>query len=252
MIRVSLMYRAASVRSNGSDQVGKAAMTSEKAAQTALNELDCPHPLEEIKGRFMENARVALGQLPAQCFDSVERVATALAASNHNGEIPTGYGATCVRHFAKRSGQLERALNGSVESRFGLIEAASAASIAGRWGLSVRVTPASYKECLGDVAELGGASTYEATRWRSTVKYLLDRPRPAIAILRQVACTLVWCGYFAPAEHERRVSSALSDAWIARRFFRMDRAPFVRYRTDALHWLPHIRDMVVQRTEEGT
>jgi hypothetical protein len=223
-----------------------------KATQKALDELDWPCAASEISSRFMQKVRAALGALPGLCFDSVERVATALATNNHKAEIPTGYGAACVRHFSKRNGQLETVLRGSVESRFALIEVSSLASIAGQWGASPpRVTSASHKECLSQVARLPCAHAGESERWRAVIQFLRDREDAGPGFLRNIACALVWCGYFSPVERESGVSSAASDAWIAQHFFGIPRASFVRSRIEVLHWLPQLREIMVQSSTGG-
>jgi hypothetical protein len=224
-----------------------------KATQRALDELDWPCAAGEIHGRFMLKARTALGGLPEPCFDSVERVATALAANHRNAEIPTGYGAACVRHFSKRNEQLGSRFRVSEEIRFALIEISSLASIAGQWAgtLQPRVTQASYKECLRHVAQLAVAKDTAAAQWHAVIRFVLEDPSSAPGYFQTIACALVWCGYFAPAQPGDSRSSVATDVRLAEHFFQLDRAVFVRKRSDALHLLRILRQMYVQSTAGG-
>lgn len=160
-----------------------------KATQTALDELDWPYTVNEINHRFIPNARVALGHLPCACFDSIARVATALAKNDSNSEIPMGYGSACVRHFYKRNEQLDGVLGVSVERRFALIELTSLASIAGRWAHSSepRVTGASHKECLRHVAQVAESTCIEREQWRTVIAFLLESPSSTPIFFRNVA-----------------------------------------------------------------
>ena len=219
-----------------------------KATQTALDELDWPCTLNEINERFIPNARVALGHLPYACFDSVARVATALAKSDGNGEIPVGYGAACVRHFSKRNEQLDGVLGVSVEQRFALIELTALASIAGRWAHSLepRVTGASHKECVRQVAQVAESPYIEREQWRTVVAFLLESPSSTPIFFRNVAYALVWCGLFSPARSEGSTSTAVTDEQLAQQLFRADRAAFVRFRQEALRWLPKLLEISIQ------
>jgi hypothetical protein len=219
-----------------------------KATQTALDELDWPCTVNEINDRFIPNARIALGHLPCACFASIARVATALAKSDSNGEIPMGYGAACVRHFYKRNEQLDGVLGVSVERRFALIELTSLASIAGRWARSseLRVTGASHKECLRQAAQVVESTCIEREQWRSVIDFLLESPSSTPIIFRNVAYALVWCGLFSPARPEGSASTAVTDEQLAQQLFRADRAAFVRFRQEALRWLPKLLEFSIQ------
>jgi hypothetical protein len=219
-----------------------------KATQTALDKLDWPCNVSEIDDRFMPNARVALGHLPGPCFDSIARVATSLARSDSNGEIPTGYGAACVRHFYKRSEQLDSVLKVSIERRFALIELTSLASIAGRWAHSPgpRITQASHKECLRHVGQVAETTHIEREQWRAVIAFLLESPSSTPIVFRNVAYALVWCGLFSPARSEESASTAVTDEQLAQQLFRADRAGFVRFRQEALRWLPKLLEISIQ------
>src|SRR5262245_31187551 len=113
-----------------------------------------------IEHQFMPKARAALdglrGRVPDGCLASIQHVVFALA--KETGELPTGYGSACLRHFDKRSEHIENALGNfstSVENRFALIELATLGSIAGQWTYPARqwVTRDSHKACLRDVAQ---------------------------------------------------------------------------------------------------
>jgi hypothetical protein len=224
-----------------------------KATQTALDELDWPCAASEINARFMRNARVALGELPGACFDSIARVAPALASSDSNSEIPTGYGAACVRHFHKRSEQLESVLRVSIEHRFALIELTALAGLAGRWGDSSapRVTQASHKECLKHVAQITETSHVAREQWRAVITFLLQSPSSTPTVFRNVSYALVWCGLFSPAKFEEGASAVATDEQLALQLFRADRAGFVRSRLEALRWLPKLLEISIQPREGG-
>src|SRR5689334_22701491 len=93
-----------------------------KTTQMALDELDGPCAADEISGPFMRRVRVAMGGLPAACFASIERVATAVSRGTADSTLPIGYGASCVRHFSRRTEQLTGIVRLSIERRFALIE----------------------------------------------------------------------------------------------------------------------------------
>lgn len=224
-----------------------------KATQTALDRLDWPCTAGEINDHFIPNARVALGHLPGPCFDSIARVATLLAEIDGNGEIPTGYGAACVRHFCKRSEQLDGMLKVSIEHRFALIELTSLASIASRWSHSSgpRVTQASHKECLRQVARVGKTTHIEREQWRAVIAFLLESPSSTPIVFRNVAYALVWCGLFSPASSEESVSITMTDEQLAHQLFHADRAGFVRFRQEALRWLPKLLEISIQPSMGG-
>lgn len=203
--------------------------------RTALKELDWPCPADEIEGPFMRRVAVVLGGSPPPCLGSIARVASAIAHSNADRTIPRGYGGACVRHFIRRSEQLETILRVSIESRFALIELTSLASIAGQWTewRQPRVSVASHRECLSDVVQLANEPCLERERWRAVVAVLLDSPSSSAIVLRNVAQALVWCGYFSP-------DRSATDEQLAMQVFREDRATFVRSRLEALRWLPKL------------
>lgn len=218
-----------------------------KKTQTAFDELDWSYTAGEIKDRFVRAARGALGHLPGPCFDSIARVAVALAETDHNREIPTGYGAACVRHFTRRSEQLEPILKVTIERRYALIELTTLASIAGRWASLTRprVTLASYRECVLEVTGLADATHPEREQWRAVFAFLLTSPCLTPAVLRNVAYALVWCGYFSP---ER---SVVTDEALARQVFRAGREPFVRFRQEALRLASLLLELSSQQSPGG-
>ena len=204
-----------------------------KSTQTALDELDRPCAIEEIHDWLIPRARIALGDLPLLCFDSVERVVLALAENGSNGELPMGCGSACVRHFGKRSEQLQRISNRgvSVEHRFSFIEITAIAGIAHRWAETQRPRAAqsSYREYLRQVAQSMAVSA-ERERWRNVIEFVLDSPSSTPIIMRNVAYALVWCGYFSS-------ETFATDEQLAERFFNEDRAEFNRFRQDGLRLL---------------
>jgi hypothetical protein len=216
-----------------------------KTTQTALDELDRPCPAASIEGLFMPNARIVLGHIPGPCYESIARVAFALARGN--GEIPTGYGAACVRHFSKRSKQLEPILHVSIERRFELIELAVLAGIEGRWTdpSVLHKTSASHKECVRLVAQLPSTSGADAERWRPVIGFLLTSPQSNATTHRNLAYALVWCGYFAPHELDS------TDERLAWDFFGAKREEFVRARQEALRWLPQLLEFSQQTPTGG-
>lgn len=218
-----------------------------KTTQTALDELDRPCPAASIEGLFMPNARIVLGHIPGPCYDSIARVALALARGN-GGEIPTGFGAACVRHFSKRSKQLEPILHVSIECRFELIELAVLAGIQGRWTdpSVLHKTPASHKDCVRLVAQPPSTSGADAERWRPVIGFLLASPKSNATTLRNLAYALVWCGYFAPQEFD------LTDERLARHFFGAKREEFVRARQEALRWLSQLLEFSQQTPTGGS
>lgn len=184
----------------------------------------------------MPNVYAALGTLPRACGDSVEHVAVALAESTSNREIPTGYGATLVRHFRRRSKQLESIVGLQAEYRFALIELTLLASISGGWEGSSRqcVTVAGHREYVRQVAQVTRTTHIEREQWRRVIALLLDSPDTSSILLRRLARALVWCGYFSTD------MSAMSDEHIAQHFFGVDRTEFAHHRQEALRWLPAI------------
>ena len=204
-----------------------------KATQTALDEMDRSCSGDEIHECFIPKARIVLGNLPCSCIDSVARVAVELAKNDSNGKIPTGYGSCCVRHFGKRSEQLERVSNKiSIEHRFALIGLTSSASIHNRWTDSrqPRVAPAIHREYLRQVAQLADVSHREREQWRLIIEFVLDSLNSTPIIIRNVAYALVWCGYFSPDRF-------VTDEQLAEQFFADDRAEFNRFRQEGLRLL---------------
>jgi hypothetical protein len=206
-----------------------------KRQQRALDALDCPCRAGEIDSHFMPNVRVVFGHLPEPCFDSVATVAAALAGRHGDGEIPTGHGAACVRHFNRRNEQLGSIL--SVESRFALLGLASLANIAGGWACSPapRLTQALHKECLGHAVMRAETTHVEQEHWRKVVAFLLASRDSTPIIIRKVAYALTWCGYFSP-------DGAVTDDYLAQRFFGVHRERFIRFRQEALALLAMLRE----------
>jgi hypothetical protein len=198
-----------------------------KAQRAALDRLDRPCRSEKVRSQFMPDASIALGEFPPTCFDSVESVAVALAESSR-GEIPTGVGGACVLHFMRRSDQLNQGPKVSVERAFALLELTLLASIAGGWARSLqpRVTLASQKECIRHVTQFPG-SHVARDQWRNVIAFVLDSPSATPLVLRNMACALIWCGYFSP-------DADATDEHLAAQCFKADRALFVRFRLDAL------------------
>jgi hypothetical protein len=192
---------------------------------------------------FIPTARIALGDLPSLCFDSVEHVILALARSEGNGHLPTGYGAACVRHFGKRSEQLERISNRGVpvEYRFALIELTSITSIVNRWSAprASRTAQASYKEYLRQTAQLEQIPPMQSEQWRRVLEFVLDSINCTPIILRNIAYALVWCGYFSP-------DKLVTDEQLAEEFFSEDRAEFNRFRQDGLRLLSMLLEFSIQ------
>ena len=218
-----------------------------KATQRALDELDRSCSADDIHDWFIPRAREVLGNLPCLCFDSLERVVLALAKSQGNDELPTGYGSPCVRHFDKRSEQLGRISNKiSMEHRFALIELTSLASIANRWSDSrqPRVAQASHKGYLRHTTEPEDTFQVTTEQWRAVLKFVLNDECSTPAIFRNVAYALVWCGYFSP-------DSFATDEQLAGQFFGEDRAEFNRFRQDGLRLLTMLLKLSIHSSVGG-
>lgn len=216
-----------------------------KTTQTALDELDKPCPVSSIDEHFMPRAQIVLGRISGACYDSIAHVALALAGGK--GEIPTGNGAACVRHFSKRSKQLKQAAQIPVDQRFALIELAMLAGISGRWTepAPIRRTLAKYKEVSGVVATLNDTHGANLEHWRRLVKFHWDSPRTSASTFRNIAYALVWCGYFAP--HEREIT----DKRLATEWFGTKREEFVNKRVEALRTLANLLEFSQQNLPGG-
>lgn len=203
-----------------------------KSRQTAFDELDRPCAVADIESRFVPNVRVALGGVSDACCASIARTATALAENHGRREIPTGHGAALVRHFKKRSRQLEP-IKHPVECCFALVELAVLGGISGGWAdsrLSL-TTVKSYKTCIQQVAQQRPTEQVEREQWRRVVEIMLNSPDYTADVLRNLACALVWCGYVSPDQ------SPATDDHLGQ-LFGAKREEFVRFRQEALRWLP--------------
>jgi hypothetical protein len=204
-----------------------------KATQTMLDVLDRSYAAADIESVFMPNVRKVLDPLPEACGHSIAHAAQVFAESNRRREIPEGYGRPFVRHFSKRSVQLESIVGLSIEYRFALIELTLMANIASRWtDSSVRRvnSAASHKEYVRQVAQAAPAVRIEPEQWRRVVTFLLASSSSSVYVIRNLAYALVWCGYFSPD------GSRTTDKHVAQQLF-VDRAEFVRFRQEALRLL---------------
>jgi len=204
-----------------------------KAKQTAFDELDRPCAASEIKTKFMPHVREALEALPDASFGSVERAAVALAESQ-GGEIPAGHGAALVHHFCRRHKLLED-FKVPVEYKFALIELALLAGIANRWIDSslTLTTSASYQRCIRQAVQLPESPHIEREQLRSVLAVALDSEDSTVKVFRSIASALVWCGYFSADR------SMMTDEDIAQ-LFSEDRPSFIKFRQEALRWLPKL------------
>jgi hypothetical protein len=221
-----------------------------KMTQTALDHLDRPYAVRDIGQHFMPQARTALdglhGGLPEICVASVERVVIEQARAS--GTLPMGYGSCCVRHFAKRVEQLEGVVGRislSIESRFALIEVALLAGITGRWNEPprLRTTAGSQRCCLEDAARLPTTAYVEQERWRAVIVFILGSTSTTATLIRNIACALVWCGCVSPLQ-------CMTDEQLAGQF-RLDRAAFVRGRTEALRLLCMLLELSGRPSAKG-
>jgi hypothetical protein len=219
-----------------------------KTTQTALDELDRSCSADEIHDWLIPRARIALGDLPGSCFDSVEQVLLALANSESDGQLPAGYGSACVRHFGKRSGQLQRISNRGigVEYRFALIELTSLANVANHWSDSQRprTAQASYKEYLRQTSQVVQTTYVERRQWRQVIDFVLESMSSTPVIIRNIAYALAWCGYFSP-------DGCVTDEQLAVQFFGEDRAEFNRFRQDGLRLLTMLLEFSIRPSTEG-
>lgn len=203
-----------------------------KSKQTAFDELDRPCAVADIESRFVPHVRAALGDVSGACCASIARTATVLAENHDRGEIPTGHGAALVRHFKKRSRQLEP-IKHPLEYCFALVELAVLGSISGGWAdshLSL-TTMKSHRTCIQQVAQQRPTKPVEREQWRRVVETMLNSPDHTADVFRNLACALVWCGYVSPDQ------SPATDDYLGL-FFGAKREEFVRFRQEALRWLP--------------
>lgn len=180
----------------------------------------------------MPAARMALGHLPDACRASISRAAIALAESHDGREIPAGYGAALVRHFGKRSQQLD-AIKQPIECRFGLVELAVLGGISGRWanGGLLLTTVKSHRTCILQAVQQPAIEQVDRERWRRVLEVMLTSLDSTADVLRNLACALVWCGYVSMDP------SPATDEHIGQ-IFDADRTEAVRFRQEALRWLP--------------
>ena len=217
-----------------------------KAAETALDELDRPCAATDIAHSFMPHVRTALGTLPYACCESVAQAAVALAESHNDRAIPAGYGRAFVRHFRKRSEQLESIATLRVEHRFALIELTLLATIASGWvgsSLPRLYCAANHKEYVRHVALAGQATQarrVELVQWQRVVSFLLNSPNCSLFVIRNLAYAFVWCGYFSPDK------SRMTDKHIAQQLFATDREGFIRPRQEALRLLSNLLEYSLQ------
>jgi hypothetical protein len=203
-----------------------------KSRQTAFDKLDRPCAVADIESRFVPHVRVALGDVSDACCASIARTATALGENHDRREIPTGHGAALVRHFKKRSRQLEP-IKHPVEYCFALVELATLGCISGGWAdspLSL-TTVKSHKTCIQQVAQQRATEQIEREQWRRVVEIMLNSPDHTADVFRSLACALVWCGYVSPGQ------CPATDDHLGQ-FFGAKREEFVRFRQEALRWLP--------------
>lgn len=216
-----------------------------KSRQTAFDELDRPCAVADIESRFVPHVRVALGAVSDACCASIARTATALAENHDRREIPTGHGAALVRHFKKRSRQLEP-IKHPVECCFALVELAVLGGISGGWAdsrLSL-TTMKSHKTCIQQVAKQGPTEQIEREQWRRVVELMLSSPDHTADVFRNLACALVWCGYVSPDQ------SPATDDHLGQ-LFGAKREEFVRFRQEALRWLPWLLKFSLSTPAEG-
>jgi hypothetical protein len=168
-----------------------------------------------------------------------------MAAHDANGEVPTGHGAALVLHFQRRSQQLEL-IKRPIECRFALIELALSASLANGWTRSpmTLTTKQAHRSCIDHVVQLPPSPDIELEGWRRVLRVVLHSEDSTSEVIRNIACALVWCGYFSL---ERAM---ITDEHLAR-VFETARTEFVRFRVEALRWLPWLLEFSLQPSAGG-
>lgn len=173
------------------------------------------------------------------CARAVVHVAKTYA--HRDGQLGTSYGQNLLEHFVMRSQTIEaKAGRGglSPEDRFALVEATMVAGIQNRWTPATwKATSAMHRDRVNEVIATRPSRHFPTSRWREALAHCLTSKQASAGVLRDLAFTVVWCGYLEPSQ------GPLHDGDLAK-LLDVRREPIVRARREVLCWLSMIHELL--------